>query len=362
MEFRHERIDGDPPGESNVICLPVDLTENGRDDVVIGAKDGDPNLYWYENVADGWERHAMATTPNLEAGGVVGDVDGDGRVDVIAGQKWDCHEVYWFEQPTDPRDPWAMHLVTDEYQKYHDQTFGDVDGDGDPEVVIISQKEGILVFYDVPEDPTVEPWPRETRHVVSDDVWDVEALQIVDIDDDGVTEIVAGRNIFHPTGSGDWDRERVAPTWTDERVRLVVADLDDDGEREVVLSECELPYFGERRDIHHDGRLAVCSPPDWDARVLKEGLFCPHSLQVADFDGDGRPDVYVAESFLGENENPRHFVYRNLGDGEFEEHLVHEGTPTHEAKVADLTGDGRPDVVGKDDWEHGHVDAWLNES
>lgn len=42
--------------------------------------------------------------------------------------------------------------------------------------------------------------------------------------------------------------------------------------------------------------------------------------------------------------------------------LVHEGTPTHEGKVADLTGDGTTDVVGKSDAEDGHVDAWYNET
>jgi len=292
---------------------------------------------------------------------------------VIAGQKWDLHEAYWFEQPADPRGPWETHLITDEYQKYHDQGFGDVDGDGEPEVVLISQKPGVLLYYDVPEDPTVEPWPTENRHVVSDDVWDVEGIRILDVDGDGENEIVAGRNIFHRrdgseaqpgegAGPDDWERERIAPDWEDERVRVEVADLDGDGAYEVVVSECELPYFGPRRDIHHDARVAVCEPPDWEARVLKDGMFCPHSLQVADFDGDGRPDIYVGESFLGENETPQHVVFRNRGGGEFAELLVHEGTPTHEAKVADLTGDGTPDVVGKDDWEHGHVDAWYNET
>lgn len=70
----------------------------------------------------------------------------------------------------------------------------------------------------------------------------------------------------------------------------------------------------------------------------------------------------TAESFLGKNESPRHFIYWNRGGGEFEEHLVHEGTPTHEAKVPDLTGDGRPNVVSKDDWERGHVNVWYNET
>lgn len=368
MEFRHESIDPEPPGESNVICLTCDLTGTGRDDVIVGAKEGDWTLYWYENHGDGeWERHGMSTQWGLEAGGVVADVDGDGDRDVIAGQKWDAHEAYWFENPGDPRERWEAHLIMDEYQKYHDQGFGDVDDDGEPEVVLLSQKAGVLVYYDVPADPRTSPWPEDHKHVVSEDVWDVEGIQIVDIDGDGDTEIVAGRNVFSRvsdgTGSEKWDvTARLAPEWEDERVRVQIADLDGDGEYEAVLSECELPFFGDRRDIDHDGRVAVCSGPDWTADVLMDGLYCPHSLQIADFDGDGRLDIFVGESFLGENENPQLYVFENVGDLTFEPHLIAEGTPTHEAKVADLTGDGTADIVGKDDWERGHVDAWYNET
>jgi len=300
MEFRHEVVDPDPPGEDNVICLATDLTGNGRDDVIVGAKGGDPNLYWYET-GTGFERHAMSTTPALEAGGALGDVNGDGRADVIAGQKWDCHEAYWFEQPEEPREEWPVHLITDAYQKYHDQAFADVDDDGEPEVVLLSQNAGVIVYYDVPDDPTVEPWPEDCRHVVTEDADDVEGVAVVDLDGDGVTELVAGRNVFRRASTREgpaarvegegWVRERLLPDWEDERVRLQVTDLDGDGDREILFAEGELPALGARHGIDHDGRLAVCSPPDWAPTVVRGDRYRPHGLQVADCDGDGRPDT-----------------------------------------------------------------------
>jgi hypothetical protein len=363
MDFRHERIDDEPPNNQHMICLAGDLSGNGRDDIVLGARNPGPSVYWYEN--PGWECHEIVEVDGLESGGVLADINGNGRLDMLAGGHWGQHKAYWFEQPEDPRDKWEPHVICDDYHKYHDQAFEDVDDDGEPEVILISQNSEIICYYDIPKDPTEEVWPRENRHIVAANVGDTEGIQVLDIDDDGRTELVVGRRIFHRQDDAgeEWETVRVAPDWDDERVRVQAADVDEDGSPELVLSECELPALGARHGICHDGRIGIFSGPDWDnPEILRDDLQQPHSLQIADFDGDGLLDIYVAESDYGGVENPRHFVYEGLGDGRFEEHLIHEGTGTHEVKVADLTGDGTNHLVGKNDTEDAHVDVWYNEN
>ena len=61
------------------------------------------------------------------------------------------------------------------------------------------------------------------------------------------------------------------------------------------------------------------------------------------------------------NPNPRMFVYLNRGDGTFEETVICEGMPTHEAKLGDLTGNGLPDIVGKPYEGERHIDVWFNQ-
>jgi hypothetical protein len=272
-------------------------------------------------------------------------VSGNGRPDIVAGTQLGSHELYWFECPSDPTARWPVRVIEDRFEKYHDQIAADIDSDGEAEIIFSSQKSAVIAYYDVPADPSAEPWPRECFHLLAEGVPDVEGLAVADLFGEGPV-LVAGPSIIRP-GRGP---ERFAPGF--EKTRVAVADLDSDGELEIVLCEGE----------SHPGRLAVCHLPDLAPRVLRDDLFHPHSLAVADFDGSGRPDIFVAEMGLGRNPEPRIFVYRNLGRGEFEEEIVARGVPTHEAKVADMTGDGRPDIVGKPYDPERHIDVWLNET
>lgn len=382
MRFEHERIDDNPPCGRLGFCLTTDLTGNGRPDVVVGGMGAakpvtvlgkriklsllpaigaaierlESNVFWYEN--PGWERHEVVHCPDLSVGGSLGDLTGTGRPDLVVGRNANT-ELYWFEVPQDPRTPWTQHLITDAFRKYHDTAIADVDGDGDPEVVVCSQRSETVCYFDIPEDPRVSPWPDNCLHVVAEGL-NVEGLAVADLDDDGVPEIVAGPNVFRRGADGDWERERLGDDW--EWTRVAITDLDDDDDPEIVLTEGDLPYQGNRL-----GRVGVFDPPDWDVTVLDDDLFCPHTVQAADFNRDGRPDLLVGEMGLGDNDDDaRLFIYRNRGAGldgwsGFERIEIGQGVPTHEAKSVDLTGDGSLDVVGKSYGPDVHVDAWIQQ-
>ena len=352
ISFEHGVIDDNPAGSENDVTLIADVNGNGLNDIIIGGKYGpgdgrpvaDGNLVWYE--APHWNRHVIGFG-KLEAGGVTMDLTGNGRLDLVIGEQYDGKCLYWWENPADPKQRWTRRLITDSFQKYHDQAVGDVDGDGVDELVVISQVARTLLYYDIPEDPTVEPWPESCRNIIATDV-ELEGLRVVDIDGDGVNEIVAGANYFKREGN-TW--RQVALIEPFAAARAEVADLNGNGHLDIVLAEGE----------SYPGRLLWCEGPEFTkVHVLHESLCHPHSLEVADFNQSGSLDIFTGEMHLNKNPAPKLYIYLNDGDGNFEPMEIDCPQGTHEAKVGDIDASGRPSIVGKPYMPHCQIDIWMN--
>jgi len=357
LRFRHTVIDAAPAGSENDILLIADVNGDGQLDIIVGGKfgpgEGRPaaagNLVWYEHPT--WERHTIGCG-ELEAGGVAWDLTGTGRPDVVAGEQHNGRHLYWWENPPDPTQRWTRRVITDRFLKYHDQAVGDVDGDGKGELVILSQQARKAVYFDIPADPRVEPWPETSCHLIADGV-EVEGARIADVDGDGVNEIVAGANLFKPGGDPrePWGRRVLIDGFAQARVAL--ADLNGDGHVDIVLAEGE----------SHPGRLVWLEGPDFaELHVLRDDLFHPHSLEVADFTGNGRADIFCGEMHLGKNPAPKLLLMLNDGTGRFEQMTIDCPQGTHEAKVADIGSTGRPSIIGKPYLPHSQVDLWQIET
>ena len=360
LAFQHTIIDLRTPGTKNDVCLVGDISANGQNDILIVGKYGESNLVWYENPGQVgpssiWRRHT-AGTAHTEAGGVLLDVNGNGRLDLVVGDPMDeppgytNTKLYWFECPADPTQRWTPHVITGKFKKYHDQAVGDVDGDGEIEIVFASQGAQVVGYFDIPEDPSVSPWPDACLHVVARSTH-VEGLCVADLDGDGAYEILAGPNIFKRQADGTWSRQEL-PVELDPRTCVAVGDLTGDGHLDIVLSEGELDR----------ARVVWLRGPTWEPTLLGEGFYHAHSLEVADMDGNGRLDIFIGEMGLNGFATPREVVYRNQGDGQFVMEVVGHFA-THGAKVADLTGNGLPDIIGKPyDSGSDQVDLLINRS
>jgi hypothetical protein len=344
--FRRHRIYAGEPSE-RTLCVVGDLDGDGVPEIVIGARCPEPELYWLGRTAAGeWQRHLMDDDCGpLEAGGFLADITGNGHLDFVAAHDARDNGVFWWEQPDDPTRHWARReIFRMPACKSHDQFVADLDGDGRLEVYFWNQGAGTLFWVPVPDDPRISPWP--VVRPVATGVVNEEGFAAADVDGDGRPELVAGQSWYRLLPSGEWERHVYAQGYVS--TRLGAADFDGDGRVEIVMSEGDAsfmrPEYYGRLVRFRAGRDAEGL---WEAELLHDRLADPHSLVVADFDGDGRPDVFVGELGSPNGDHPHppaQRIYLNRGD-RFEEHVIDRGVGTHEAKAIVL--DGRLGIAGK---------------
>ena len=338
---RHTIYEGSPAERMD--CVVGDLDGDGVQEFVIATRNPD-GLHWFGRTDEGaWVPHLMDDAfPSISVGTALVDLTGNGKLDLISGTSDRGKHVFWWTCPDDPTQRWTRRVVFElPHSRIHDLLVADIDGDGRDELYVWNPDAGTIFSVPVPDDPYVSPWPGVRKVATGVSEQDFAAA---DVDGDGRLELIAGTSWYRLLPNGNWDRHVFAEGYGGVRVRA--ADFDGDGRVEIAVCEVAL-------DIGQTyGRLALFRPgadveKPWEAEVLNDRLLDAHTLQVADFDGDGRPDIYVGEMGRGDwtkPHPPRQLLYLSRGD-HMEQHVIDTGIGTHEAQVIEL--DGKVGIISK---------------
>ena len=116
---------------------PVDLDGDGDMDIVAAAENPGDNVSWWRN--DGgepivWTRLLIDDDVPVACNVFAADVDGDGRVDVLS-TSWSDRFVAWWQNDGGDPPQWTRHTLDGSFVGAHSAVAGDVDGDGDTDVV-----------------------------------------------------------------------------------------------------------------------------------------------------------------------------------------------------------------------------------
>lgn len=358
-------------GKEQTSVTVADFSKDGVNDFIVTERTAEDSVVLFMRNDKGWTRHVVEHAPlHIEAGGVAADIDGDGDFDFVAAGDWKSNEIWWWVNPSpdfDDDKPWTRFAIKKSgLPKHHDQAMADLDGCGRPELVFWNQNARALFAAKIPTELLTDTeWPLTRIYSYSADsepvqhgkpasfrsVNEHEGLAIADIDGDGKPDIVGGGRWFRNLGNLQLEMNLIDPSYSFSRA--AAGQLKKGGRPEVVL-------------VVGDGE----GPLNWYEWV--KGAWIPHkvadinyghSLEVLDVDGDGNLDIFCAEQRLnGANPESKIYIFYGDGAGSFQQSVVAQGFDLHEAKMADLNGDGLPDIIGKPyNWQTPRLDIWLNQ-
>jgi len=355
FKFQHHFIDRELPvsdrgvGDYGLTAL-VDLDRDGDLDFVLGGRGFKPaQLYWFEfRAANDWVRRLVGTNYLSDVGLAALDVDRDGWTDLV------CSGV-WYRNSGKPRAEQFQRFIFDENAAgAHDILAADVDADGHSDLLLMGDERtrlNTLCWYGIPSDPK-QPWLRQ---VVGPPVHGaITPRGVADLDNDGDLDILRADTWFeNKDGKGrQWlphqniPRGRKGPFGI--CVRTAVADLDDDGKNEVVIADADITDSKVVVLKNSDGKGGSWSRTELPRSFVYGSL---HALAVADFNGDGRPDIVANEQeelLPTGRENPRWVIWENLGGNRFAERIVLDSKlGGHELQVGDVDNDGDIDICSK---------------
>ena len=257
----------------------VDSDGNGLvdgDDLPVVLIYQNDNVYALKGDGSGTVWIANSRNYGKDGGFAVGDVTGDGWPDVVTAST----NMVCALDGRDGSEHWCnneLYGSMDDFG-YNFPSVADMDGDGAAEVTVGNailrgvdgeiRGQGIYGMGAAPYDGVSAMGTYGAMSVP------------IDLDGDGIMELVTGNTAYDPDGKKIWHN--------DQRDGLVaVADFDLDGEGEIVVTS-GIYITG----LETDGTLAW-GPLDYKGDVLSVNLGAP---AVDDLDGDGTPEIVFAAS------------------------------------------------------------------
>jgi hypothetical protein len=327
----------------------ADLDNDGVLEYVVGQREGD--VFWYDyHAPDRWTRHLLGTDSPSDVGGCALDVDGDGWVDFVAGGAW-------YRNSRRAGVPFERIAFDAQLASVHDLFPSDIDGDGQAEIVSMSDRNSFR-WYNIPPDPAA-PWPMTEvgapvhagaaagdlngnghLDLVRTDLW------FENVHGDGTVWIA------HPIGPNTPPPPDFQPYFAFNATHAAVRDVNRSGANDIVYTDAEIPggKIWWMENVSGDGEAWERHEIyNWDERTPRRGAY--HSLYAGDLDGDGDVDVLSCEmEAVGGEAPPRWYIWENLDGlgGAWQEHVIFDGNlGGHAAVVGDVTGNGLPDVIAK---------------
>lgn len=345
----------------------VDLTDDDRLDIVVVDQ---RRVVWFENPGQEgapWPEHTLILDQTQADNVAIApyDVDGDGRLDFALAAEWRPRDtqaggtIQWLQQPAAVRNRWSVIPIGDE-PTAHRLRWADLDGDGRAELIVVplmgrgtappdwNQHPVRILAYSVPGDPARDPWPQQ---VLNEELHVCHNFWPGDFDGDGRTDILIasfdGVHLLAPNDHGQWHLTQLGTGNQQSSPNRGASEIKPgrlaNGSRYIATIE---PWHGNQVVVYTEPHA-----PDqhWSRHVIDEQLQWGHAVWCVDLDGDADHEIVIGVRDQRDEAAPcgvRIYDPVNPAAGKWQRTLVDPGgVAVEDLAVADLDGDGQPEIV-----------------
>jgi hypothetical protein len=275
-----------------IAIFGADLNADGNIDLLSASQDDD-KIAWYENdpAADPRFLESVVSTNAIEAQDVFAiDVDGDGDKDILSASSGD-NKIAWYENLDGAGSFEERFPITTEALGARSVHAGDLDGDGDTDVLSASFANDKIAWYEnLDGDGSFEE-----RLPISSEAIGATSVFAVDMDGDGDVDVLSA-SAGNATGSWFEDDGATPPAFSEQLISVgfiglssaIATDLDADGDQDVIVTavgDDAIAWF------ENDG----AAPPDFTGAFVLDHADFTFSTSVGDVDADGDLDIVAGQ-------------------------------------------------------------------
>lgn len=284
----------------------------------------------------------------------IADLNNDTRNDLIVAGDRRRYDIVWYEVPKDITDisAWRKHIIyqNNSHRVYHVE-IGDVNGDGNQDVVFGSKTDNSLGWLE--NNGSLIDW-RMTW--IDNSCTRCANVRVADLDRDGQNEVVAteddslkGGIVHSYSYSGD---PRIHRNWVDRRIAsfpagegvgvFEIADIDGDGDLDIVTGG----GAGGVCVLENPYPNNVGYGQEWNRYRVSHSCDS-REIDIGDIDRDGDSDIIVADqskNMVIWFENSGITFYEN-----WKRHVIDHSNDylrwCHSVELGDIDGDGDLDIA-----------------